>query len=206
MGNEQSVIPPPTTPLPQPPPICDSTCQRQKTLDGLKLTLDQKEETQNTDPEGYEQARIAYYTALNGQGWLTEEENRIAKDEIEPIVSGYTTQFNSLNDKIKTNKVFTNLASSLQAEQAGDEEDLHFLKKHFQKEKDHANVLNRLTEISNSPKNTSSANYLPILADLGIVLLALFVIFMIYSKFSTIKEYVGLGNQPTVLMGGKRLR
>jgi hypothetical protein len=170
-------------------------------LDGLKLTLDQKEETQDTDPEGYEQARIAYYTVLNGQGWLTEEQNRIAKDEIEPVISTYTTQYNSLNSQVKTNKVFTNLASSLQAEQKEDDEDLRFLKKQFQKEKDQSDVLNRLTQLTGT---TTQTNYLPILADIGIVLLTLFVLFMVYSKFSTIQGY--FISQPTsVPIGGKRL-
>lgn len=210
MGNQQSSppppqpSPPPAPPAPPPPPpVCDSACQRQKQLDGLKLTLDQKEETQDTDPEGYEQARIAYYTALNGQGWLTEEQNRIANDEVAPVITNYTNQYNSLNSQIKTTQVFTNLASALQSEQKEDEADLQFLKKQFQKEKDQADVLNRLTTLTNSPENTASANYLPILADLGIVFLALFVLYMIYSKFSVIKGY--FVSQPAVPIGGKRL-
>lgn len=210
MGNQQSISPPvpqqqppvPQAPPPPLPPVCDSACQQQKKLDGLKVTLDQKEETQDTDPEGYEQARIAYYTALNGQGWLTDEQNRIAKDEIEPVLSGYTTEFNSLNDQIKKNKVFSNLASSLQADQKEDAEDLRFLKKQFQKEKDQADVLNRLTNLGNPQ---TSPNYLPILADFGIVILGLFVIYMIYSKFDIIKSYFGFGVQPSMPIGGKRL-
>jgi hypothetical protein len=213
MGNQQSSPPPPppsnpppspAPPPPPPPPVCDAACQRQKLLDGLKTTLDQKEETQDTDPEGYEQARIAYYTALNGQGWLTEEQNRIASDEIEPVLSKYTNQYNSLNNQIKTNKVFSNLAASLQTEQKEDEEDVRFLKKQFQKEKDQADVLDRLTSLTNSAQQTSSSNLLPILADFGIVVLGLFVIYMIYLKFPIIKGW--FVSQPTAVpMGGKRL-
>lgn len=207
MGNQQSSTPPSTPPPVQspPPPVCDSACQRQRQLDGLKLTLDQKEETQSTDPEGYEQARIAYYTALNGQGWLTDEQNRIAKDEIEPVISGYTTQYNDLNKQLKTNKVFANLASSIQSEQNEDQEDLRFLKKQFQREKDQADVLNRLTTITNTPVPGSSSNSaLSIIADLSIVILGLFVIYMIYSKFSVIKGYF-ISQPAGVPIGGKRL-
>lgn len=203
MGNQQSSTsaPVPSSPPPPPPPVCDSACQKQKQIDGLKLTLDQKEETQKTDPEGYEQARLAYYTAVNGQGWLKEEKNRIANDEIEPVVSKYTTQYNTLKDQIQKNKVFSNLASTLQAEQAGDEEDVRFLKKQFQKEKDQVNVLNRLSDLSNAPVQS---NYLPMLADIGITILAMFVLYLIYSKFTIIKGYFGYG-APSVPMGGKRL-
>lgn len=202
MGNQQSSTSPPvpSSPPPPPPPVCDSACQKQKMLDGLKLTLDQKEETQKTDPEGYEQARLAYYTAVNGQGWLSDEKNRIASDEIEPVVSKYTSEYNTLKDQIKKNKVFSNLASTLQAEQQGDEEDARFLKKQFQKENDQVNVLNRLSDLSNAPVQS---NYLPMLADIGITILAMFVIYLIYSKFTIIKGYFGA--QPSVPVGGKRL-
>jgi hypothetical protein len=206
MGNKQSApsATPNTLPTAPPPtpPVCDMNCQRQKQLDGLKLTLDQKEETQSTDPDGYQQARLAYYTAVNGQGWLSDEKNRIASDEVEPILTQYTDQFKALNGQLKTNTVFANLASSLQAEQESDEGDVRFLKKQLQKENDTVATMNRLTTLTNTP---TPSNYLPILADLGIVLLALFVLYMIYSKFSTIKGYFGFGAQPSVPMGGKRL-
>lgn len=210
MGNQQSA-PPPPQPQPQPtpqapppppiPPVCDADCQRQKLLSGLKTTLDQKEETQDTDPEGYEQARIAYYTALNGQGWLTDEKNRIASDEIQPVITNYTNQYNELTNQLKTNQVFSNLASSLEAEQKEDEEDLQFLKKQFSKEKDQVDVLNRLTAIGNPQ---SSSNIVPIIVDFVIVILGLFVLYLIYSKFSIIKGYFGFG-QPSMPIGGKRL-
>ena len=95
------------------------------------------------------------------------------------------------------------MASSLQTEQKEDEQDVKFLKKQFQKEKDQADVLDRLTTLTNSANQTSSSNFLPIIADFGIVILGLFVIYMIYSKFSTIQGY--FVSQPAVPMGGKRL-
>lgn len=202
MGNQQSGSPPPPI-----PPVCDSDCQRQQLLTGLKTTMDQKEETQNTDPEGYEQARIAYYTALNGPGWLAQEQNNIATNEIAPVVTNYTNQFNQLNSQLKTNKTFSQLASLVEADEKDNQEDLKYLRSQIRKEKDQADVLNRLEVLSNTgtPIQTSSFNYLPVLADIGIALLGLFIVYMIYTKFSILKGYFGFGQQSSVPVGGKRL-
>ena len=63
---------------PPPPPvveICDFECQRQKNLVLLKLALDNT--NKESEPEKYEQARIAYYTELNGSAWLEKDKERV---------------------------------------------------------------------------------------------------------------------------------
>lgn len=201
MGNQPSApqAPPSVPPLP-PPPICDAPCQRQKLLSGLKTTLDQKEQTQTQDPEGYEQARIAYYTALNGDEWLVKEKSRIAKDEISPKITSYSTQYEELKKQQDSQKVFVNLMNALQTEEVGDEQDLHFLKKQVQGEKDKADVLNRLTVLGTQPAQPSS--YMPILLDVLLAILGLGVLYLLYKKFDVLKGYF---ITPSVTVGGKRL-
>lgn len=204
MGNQPSApapsssAPPQLAPPPL-PPVCDAPCQRQKLLTGLKATLDQKEQTQSQDPEGYEQARIAYYTALNGDGWLAQEKQRIAQDEISPKITGYTNQYNELKNKQSTQQVFVNLMGALEADQAGDEKDLEYLKKQVQEEKDRAAVLNRLAVLGGS----SSPSYAPIILDVVLALLGLGIVYMLYTKFSIIKGYFGY-SEPAMNIGGKR--
>lgn len=203
MGNQPSA-PQGTTPVAPMalPPVCDANCQRQKLLSGLKTTLDEKELTQNQDPDGYQQARIAYYTALNGDEWLVKEKERIARDEISPKITAYTTQYDDLKKQEKSQKVFVNLMNSLQAQQEDDEQDLHYLKKQLQSEKDKAAVLNRLTVLGTAP--VPSTNYMPILLDVVLAVLGLIVLYLGYKKFPVIKGYFMPAS--AVTMGGKRLR
>lgn len=205
MGNQPSQpIPPSAAPLAPPPlpPVCDADCQRQKLLSGLKTTLDQKTGTKDQDPEGYEQARIAYFTALNGQGWLATEKSRIAKEEISPKITGYTNQYNQLTGQEQSQKVFVNLMNSLKAQEVEDEDDLHSLKKQLTQEKDKVSVLNRLSSLS-TPSQPST-NYLPTVFEVLISLLGLAVLFMLYKKIDVIKRYFGY-SQPAAMMGGKRV-
>lgn len=203
MGNQPSA---PQAPPPQPmplPPVCDAECQRQKLLSGLQATLTQKEQTKDSDPEGYEQARIAYYTALYGDSWLMSEKQRIAQDEISPKITSYTTQYEDLKKQQSSQQVFVNLMNALQAQETSDEQDLSYLKKQLQSEKDKADVLNRLSQLGTQP--TESTNYTPILLDVALAILGLIVLYLLYTKLDVIKGYVGMSS-PAVAVGGKRLR
>ena len=201
MGNQPSAPKgsPPVAPMAL-PSVCDANCQRQKLLSGLKTTLDEKEQTKSQDPEGYQQARVAYFTALNGDEWLVKEKDRVAKDEISPKITEYTTQYDDLKKQQDSQKVFVNLMNSLQAQEAGDEEDLHYLKQQLQTEKDKAAVLNRLTVLDTAP--IPSTNYMPIILDVVLAILGIIVLYFGYKKFNVIKGYLA---PSAVTTGGKRL-
>ncbi len=198
-----------TTPVsspPPPPPVCDAPCQRQKKLDGLKTALDQATLTRDSNPEGYEEARVAYFTELHGQGWLAKEKEKIARDEIAPVTTDYSSRYKSLTERKGQNQVFTNLVATLKNDQADNEEELKFLDKHFNKEKNEANVLNRLTELNPPSAPVSTTNYLPIILDAVIALLGLIVFYFLYSKMNSIGRYFGYGNDEAVsnLLGGRK--
>jgi hypothetical protein len=208
MGNQPSA---PTKPselskpeVIPPPPVCDADCQRQKKLAGLKNTLDQKTLTKATDPEGYEQARIAYFTELNGQGWLAEEKQRIANEEVSPKVTQYTTQYEQLKTQQQNQQVFLNLMNALKEEEAQDETDLDYLEKKANQEKDQVDVLNRLAVLNQGQAPVATTNYWPTILQVAIGILALIIVYLIYSKFGTLKSYLGIGQSSPVIVGGKK--
>lgn len=203
MGNQPSSPTQPPASIQPLAPVCDAACHKQQLLTGLKTTLDQKEQTQSEDPSGYEQARIAYYTALNGDEWLVKEKTRISTDDVSPKITEYTTQYNDLKTQQSSQQVFVNMMNGLQTQEIGDEQDLHFLKKQLESEKDKASVLNRLTVLGTQP--VPSINYIPILLDIVLAFLGIGVLYLLYNKFSTIKGYFGYTDS-SVIMGGKRLR
>jgi len=179
MGNQpsapqQASLPP----LSLPPPPCDLACQKEKDLAILKTTLDNSDK--DTDPVGYEKARIAYYTLLNGQGWLNTEKQRIAKEEVEPIVSSYNTKYAALKGEQQSQSAFVSLANNLKAQQASGLEENAFLQKQLNKDKDRVDVLNRLSSFS-----TPAVSYIPILVDIVIGILMLVVLYLGFTKFSS---------------------
>lgn len=203
MGNQpSSPQAPPPQPMP-PPPVCDAECHRQQILSGLKTAMDQAEQKKDSDPQTYDQARIAYYSTLYGDSWLIGEKERIAKDEISPKITEYTTQYEDLKKKHSSQQVFVNLMNALQAQETSDEQDLSYLKKQFQQEKDKADVLNRLSQLGTQP--VESTNYTPIILDVVLAILGLVVLYLLYKKLDVIKGYFGMST-PGMVVGGKRLR
>jgi hypothetical protein len=200
MGNQPSApsAPPPPTPSPPPlPPPCDMDCQKQKNLALLKTALDTATENQDQDPDGYEKARIAYYTLLNGQGWLQGEKQRIAKEEVEPVISTYNTKYNALKGEKQSQSIFVNLADGLKAQEGADKEDNAFLKKQMTDEKNKADVLNRLNELNSGTPVTQQPNfnfwnYIPIIIDVIILILIVGVLYFAYTKMNSIKQILGI--------------
>lgn len=199
MGNQpSSPQPSPAAPeatpmtIPPLPPPCDMECQKQKNLALLKTALDTADENKEQDPAAYEKARIAYYTLLNGQGWLQSEKQRIAKQEVEPLLRSYTTKYNALKGEQQSQKVFVNLQSVLKSQEQSDLTDTSFFKKQLEKERSQTDVLNRLNSLQ--PDSTSSFSvfqYIPILIDFVIFLLALIVLYLLITKFSNIQSLFG---------------
>ena len=182
-------------------PACDSNCQRQKQLDGLKTALDQALATRVEDPERYQQARIAYYTLLNGQEWLQKEKNRIAKENIEPVLSEYNTKYSVLKEEKDQQQTIAGLASRMLNYQSKDQEELNFLNKNLTDSDSQKDVLNRMTTLG------TPSEYMIYLLYAVIGILALNVLYMLYSKRSVILSYF-YTPQPTPMIpiGGKKIK
>lgn len=199
MGNQPSAPAPPSAPPPPPPPPpCDLNCQKQKDLALLKSALDTATENQDQDPAGYEKARIAYYTLLNGQGWLNTEKQRIATQDVQPVLNNYNTQYNALKGEKQSQSVFTNLSNALIAQETADTADNMFLKKQLTSEKDKADVMNRLNALSaGTPVNPQSGSYIPLVIDILIGILIVGVLYLGFVKLESIKRIFGLSSSVT---------
>ena len=186
MGNQpsspQAPAPPPEIPvnIPPLPPSCDLECQKQKQLVTLKQAMDSAHGT-----DGYEKARIAYFTLLNGPGWLAQEKGRIAKEDVEPVLSSYTQQYNALRGEQQSQSIFKNLASVLKSQEGADEESNRFLKQQLTAEKDKATTQDRINQLNAgtpySPPQLS--RYVSWAIDIVIAILGLFVAYKVYTRF-----------------------
>jgi hypothetical protein len=194
MGNRTSApsSPPsaqPSAPPPPLPPVCDSACQRDKQLTGLKAALDLASQTRDTNPEKYEKARIAYYTELNGQSWLAEEKQRIAREDVEPILTDYRNQFNELNDRKKQQGMFVNLSSTLTQQAQDDQEYAMFLNSEVAKEQNKSNVKDRMTELKAArPMAWYQQDWFQYFMYAIIALLSLNALYLIVTRFMVYRQ------------------
>ena len=204
MGNQSSSPTPPpqssptsSAPPPLPPP-CDLNCQKQKDLALLKTALDNATENQSQDPAGYEKARIAYYTLLNGQGWLNTEKQKIATQEVQPVLDKYKSQYKTLKGEKQSQSIFTNLSNALIAKEGADSTDNAFLKKQLVAEKDKTDVMNRLNSFNTDRLISSQpTSYIPLIMDIVNSILIIGVLYLGFTKIEKIKNMFGLSTSVT---------
>ena len=184
MGNQPSSPQPPSSNSPPPPPVvelCDLECQRQKNLVLLKLALDNT--NKESEPEKYEQARIAYYTELNGSAWLEKDKERRAREELKPILTDFNTKYKELTDFKNSNKAFLNLSSVLTTQLKNDEEDNSYLNKQYNKEKTLTETLLRKNQLTTTPSPTSTNSWLYTIVFWFLVIM---ILWLVYTKFNRI--------------------
>jgi hypothetical protein len=139
-----------------------------KTLAGLKAQMDSAK-----NPADREQARLSYYTTLNGQEWLQKEKERIAKEEVEPMLADYRTKFNALKQQQKTQSMFITLMNQ-------NISDSDFVDQKLKKQESNTGALLRLNELTPAEAYTS---FFPLLLDILLVILGLTFVYVVYSKF-----------------------
>jgi hypothetical protein len=149
-------------------PTCDAECMKKKELDGLKAAMESA-----TTPEDREKARLAYYTRMYGQEWLQKEKERIAKEEVEPMLMDYRTRFDALKQQQKTQSMFVTLMNQNMS-------DSHFVDEKLRKQQSNTSALVRLNELT---PTEAYFWFFPMLLDILLVVLGLVVVYLAYIKF-----------------------
>jgi len=173
-------------------PPCGPDCLRQRKLDALKLAMDTAEKNKDQNPVAYNEARTNYYTLLKGQGWLVAEKQKVAQEEIEPVLGKYASAYKVLDNKDKSQYHFKHLAAAVKSH----EEDNSLLTKEVQKVRDKTEVAKRSTELGSS---TNVGSYLPWILDGVIALLGLIIVIMLVRWFSA----PVISNPIPQVMGGR---
>jgi uncharacterized protein (UPF0335 family) len=195
MGNAQPLPQRPNETPPAPlPPVCDLECQRKKDLAILTKNLDDATATIHTDPSKYIRARNAYYTFVEGPGWIDGERQKLAKEEVEPILKQYSNKFESLKNEEESQKIFVNLAEAIRSKQDNSGYDEQYLKRVLHLQKDKADSTDRLNEL-----NSEFGSYLPYLIDFLSIGLFIFAIVIALTKFSKIMAMFGFSTNSTTI-------
>ena len=164
----------------QVPSICDFECQKKKRIAGLKIAYETEK-----DPEKKEEARRRYFTALNGQSWVANDNT----NDVASCVSDFKHRYNNLKKESTIQSRIMSMFSSLS--QTNDDSTL------VDEIDDKTSVLQRLNQLSTGPAPVS--NFLPMLFDGILVILGIVVIYLIFAKFENIKKLFGY-SQPVEIL------
>jgi hypothetical protein len=150
-------------------PVCNAECQKKKRLDALETTM-----KSGPTPEAKEQARLQYYTLKEGQGWLRNEKEKIARLDILSVVQNLERQYASLQTTLALQNQQT--IDSISHE-VGDEAEARYI----QKQIDETNVLNRTFQLGTPPATVQELYaWIPYLLDALIAVLGLLIIYLVF--------------------------
>lgn len=166
-------------------PPCGPDCLKEKKLAALKTAMD-------ANPSDV-QAKTDYYTLLNGPDWLADHKESMAKHTIEPVLTNYRQQFESLTAQLNSQSQFADLAKSLKSDGG-----IPYLKKDYEAEKSKADMLDRQWKLAGTPY--TDIDLLGIILYVLIAVLGIAALFLAYSKY---RKYT---SPPPSIVGGNRLK
>ena len=76
-----------------------SQIDKQKQKDDAFRQLQEAENVRDKSPEAYERARVGYYSLTQGPEWVEQEKERIAKVDVEPVLSQYRTNHETIKSR-----------------------------------------------------------------------------------------------------------
>jgi hypothetical protein len=79
-------------------PVVLSQVERKTQISDAFRALQTAENVRHQSPQAYQDARIRYYTLVNGEGWIDQEKERIAQAEAIPKA----TQYEQIKGDLKT--------------------------------------------------------------------------------------------------------
>lgn len=114
--------------------IADAKIDKETKIATAFTALQEAENARDVAPDAYEQARITYYTLVKGDTWLQEEKERIANTEAQPMIDGFVSQYNILNEKRQQQQSTIDLMNGFKDKVLTVKDDLEFSVKNFGKQ------------------------------------------------------------------------
>ena len=152
--------------------VCDAKCQKQKRLDELNTVA-----KSGPTPEAREQARLQYHTLKDGQGWLRSEKEKIARQELLPVIQNLESKYASLQSQLAQKNAALQRQTVAQSTEVGDEAEARYI----QSQLDEASALNRTFELGQPPATVQELySWIPTLLDGLIALLGLVVVYLVF--------------------------
>jgi hypothetical protein len=113
---------------------------RKQRINAARDSLLTAENQRATDPDGYQQARVNYYTLLQGSEWKTDEEERVLETEIKPQINKYLSEISALSAQISSQNQLSDAVRGSADKILGSKNDFKFIASAFSTQLDKLNA------------------------------------------------------------------
>ena len=159
-----------------------TTTRRQQLFNALQAAENARGTPAGED--AYQSARVAYYTATQGDGWAETEKERVAQTKAQPIIDGLVSQYNNLKAKQTEQASTIQVINGLRDKVLTVKDDMAFSVRTFQKQVD--NIKNQINIDKKNQVDATKAtvSWIEVVLNWMIAIATLVCIFLLLRYFS----------------------
>jgi hypothetical protein len=168
-------------------PIVYAKIEKDVALKNAFKQLQDAENARDKSPEGYQTARARYYTLLKGEGWATEEKERVARGEVDPMVAKFSGAQQDLQTRITQQQKTIDLMKGVKDKVLSIRDEFRYSVNTLggQVEQVKQQIQMERKKQQQTVKLTSESTWMDIFLNVMLILVSLIVIFILYRKFTT---------------------
>lgn len=154
----------------------------------LKNAFQQLQDAENArdqSPEAYQTARARYYTLLKGETWMQEEKQRVARGEVDPMVNKFSDAYQDLNTRISQQQKTIDLVKGVKDKVLSIRDDFQYSVSTLGKQVSEVKNQIQMERKKQQADVTSEWTWLDIFLNVFLILVSLFVVYVLYRKFTS---------------------
>lgn len=179
--------------------ILDGKIDKGTKLRNAFQRLQDAENVRDKAPDAYQQARSLYYTLLKGDKWQEEERERVLKAEVEPIANKFLEQKNNAIRQFENQRKTVDVVDGLKDKVLSLRDEVKYAADTFKEQLDKVqDAIHRERRGRATETKVSIWDWLDTILNIVIVLSLLYVIYLLYKKFTKPAVAVNTGMRTLV--------
>jgi hypothetical protein len=171
---------------------------RQTLLNAAKEAIFNAENGRSSNPDGYQQARVNYYTLLQGQGWMNTETQRVGI-EVDREINTYRERILSLSKRLDAQTQYSDIIRNTSDRVLQAKDDLQFMVDSFAEQLDKINVEKEKQTREATERVVASFEWIDTLLNWAIIIALVFAIGIVsYRVYQKYQYYYGKQNIQTL--------
>jgi hypothetical protein len=164
-------------------PVVEAKIKKTTALEDAFKELQDAENARDKSPQAYQDARVKYYTLLNGEEWAEQEKERIAKAEADPAAAKFKTEFEDKLLLVEQQGKTIDVVKGLKDRVLGIRDELGFSVNAFRKQIDELRSQILIERKKAEIKERSAYDWLNLILNVLLVFVLLFTAFTLFRKF-----------------------
>lgn len=168
---------------------------RNKLIDNAKQALLNRDVVRNEFPDAYQQARVNYYTLVQGDSWLQDEERRVSDDVVRRDIQNYYDRIRGLWNRLSSHDQYSDMVRNTSENVLQAKDDFKYIVNKFSEQMDKINSETKKQQREAQDRDLSFLSTIDTVLNWLIIVFLLVVIGLVgYRVYLRYQYYYGKTN------------